>query len=58
MDKGAWWATVHWVAKSWTRLSDFTLSLNRLFSELLLSCLSELRMLQAFPDSVDNLPKN
>ena len=18
MDKGAWWATVHWVAKSWT----------------------------------------
>ena len=24
MDKGAWWATVHGVAKSWTRLSDFT----------------------------------
>ena len=24
MDGGAWWATVHWVAKSWTRLSDFT----------------------------------
>ena len=22
MDKGAWWATVHGVAKSWTRLSD------------------------------------
>ena len=21
MDRGAWWATVHWVAKSWTRLS-------------------------------------
>ena len=21
-DKGAWWATVHGVAKSWTRLSD------------------------------------
>ena len=21
---GAWWATVHGVAKSWTRLSDFT----------------------------------
>ena len=20
MDRGAWWATVHWVAKSWTRL--------------------------------------
>ena len=24
MDRGAWWATVHRVAKSWTRLSDFT----------------------------------
>ena len=26
MDRGAWWATVHRVAKSWTRLSDFTFS--------------------------------
>ena len=25
MDGGAWWATVHGVARSWTRLSDFTL---------------------------------
>ena len=24
MDGGAWWATVYGVAKSWTRLSDFT----------------------------------
>ena len=24
MDRGAWWATLHRVAKSWTRLSDFT----------------------------------
>ena len=24
MDGGSWWATVHWVAKSQTRLSDFT----------------------------------
>ena len=24
MDAGAWWATVHGVANSWTRLSDFT----------------------------------
>ena len=24
MDEGAWWATVHAVAKSWTQLSDFT----------------------------------
>ena len=27
MDEGAWWATVHGVAKSWTRLSDFTFTL-------------------------------
>ena len=24
MDGGAWWAEVHGVGKSWTRLSDFT----------------------------------
>ena len=24
MDQGAWWATVHGVTKSWTRLSDFS----------------------------------
>ena len=24
MDRGAWWAAVHGVTKSWTRLSDFT----------------------------------
>ena len=24
MDRGDWWAAVHRVAKSWTRLSDFT----------------------------------
>ena len=27
MDRGSWQATVHGVAKSWTRLSDFTHSL-------------------------------
>ena len=27
MDGGAWWATVHGVARRGTRLSDFTLSL-------------------------------
>ena len=26
MDRGAWWAAVHEVAKSWTRLSEFTLT--------------------------------
>ena len=29
MDRGAWWATVHGVAKSQTRLSDFTFFLNK-----------------------------
>ena len=24
MDRGAWWATVHRVTKSWTQRSDFT----------------------------------
>ena len=23
MDRGAWWATVHGVSKSWTQLSDY-----------------------------------
>ena len=23
MDRGAWWAAIHWVTKSQTRLSDF-----------------------------------
>ena len=23
MDRGAWWATVHWVTNSWTHLNDF-----------------------------------
>ena len=27
MDGGAWWATVHGIAKSWTRLRDFTFTL-------------------------------
>ena len=26
MDGGAWWAAVHEVKKSWTRLSDFSLT--------------------------------
>ena len=26
MDGGAWWAAVHGVDKSWTQLSDFTLT--------------------------------
>ena len=36
MDRGAWWATVHVVAKSQTRLSDYT-------AQLML-CLSDVRL--------------
>ena len=28
MDRGAWWATIHGVAKSWTQLSNFTFFLS------------------------------
>ena len=28
VDGEAWWAKVHGVAKSWTRLSDFTLNIH------------------------------
>jgi len=28
MDRGAWWAAVHGVANSWTRLSDFTFTVH------------------------------
>ena len=38
MDKGAWWAAVHGVAKSRTRLSDFTFTFHFHFS---LSCIGE-----------------
>ena len=31
MDRGAWWATVHGVAKSWTRLSNFTFTFSFTF---------------------------
>ena len=33
MDGGAWWATVHGVTKSWTRLSDFTFTFHFRASE-------------------------
>ena len=38
MDGGAWWAAVHGVAKSGTRLSDFTFTFHFHFS---LSCIGE-----------------
>ena len=47
MDVGAWWAAVHGVAKSQTRLSDFTFT----FQFCLLYCfvLSPLTLLGAVP---------
>ena len=30
MEGGAWWAAVHGVAKSWTRLSDFTKKIHKM----------------------------
>ena len=38
MDRRAWWAAVHGVAKSWTRLSDFTFPFHFPFSLL---CIGE-----------------
>ena len=32
MDRGAWWATVHGIAKSQTRLSNFIFTLNGLLA--------------------------
>ena len=37
MDGGAWWATVHGVAKSQTRLGDFTFTFSTVFTILILS---------------------
>ena len=34
MDGGAWWAAVHAVAQSWTRLSDFTFPFTFLEKEM------------------------
>ena len=36
MDRGAWQATVHGIAKSWTRLSDFTFTLFNLYAEYIM----------------------
>ena len=36
MDRGAWWATIHGVTKSRTRLSDFCVYVCDAFNELLM----------------------
>ena len=35
MDRGAWWPTVHWVAKSWTQLKRLSTHIHRCLLELL-----------------------
>ena len=50
MDRGAWQATVHAVANSWTRLSDFTSNLCKLShilkeeSQLSLNCITQIQI--------------
>ena len=34
VDRGACWATVYWVAKSWTRLSDSACSMHPLLTQI------------------------
>ena len=41
MDRGAWWAAVHGVAKSQTRLSEFTFTTERIHFHFSLSCIGE-----------------
>ena len=41
MDGGAWWATVHGVAKSQTQLSDFTFTYEKSKSQACVQCRCE-----------------
>ena len=57
MDGGAWWATVHGVAKSRTRVSDLTLTFTLNFVELfyLLSLENFLNFLNSMFICVDSV---
>ena len=35
MEGGDWWTTVYGVAKSWTRLSDFSLNISDVYSSFI-----------------------
>ena len=56
MDWGAWWAAVHGVAKSWTRLSDFTYSLNMPTAALTLCRFCRACLPSALPGGGSSLP--
>ena len=52
MDRGAWWATVQWVTKSRTGLSDYTLTLSQRIAvsvQLLIPCCPLLLLPSIFP---------
>ena len=50
MDREAWHATVHWVAKSWTQLSDWTTGLKLHLQVGLRHCLMKRRANQSFQE--------
>ena len=53
MDGGAWWATVHGVAKSRTRLSDFTFLSFPMTSQVLLEhCVSAYNLGTLVPEAL------
>ena len=43
MNGGAWWATVHRVAKSWTLLSNFTYGKLKVFHQVSINTLKWVR---------------
>ena len=53
MDGGAWWARVHWVAKSRIRLSDFTFLSFPMTSQVLLEhCVSAYNLGTLVPEAL------
>ena len=53
MDRGTWWAIVHGVAKSWTRLSDST---HTLFSHAAAAATKSLQSCPTLCDPIDSSP--
>ena len=56
MDGGAWWASVHGVAKSWTRLSDFILTHTTFIKQFLGTkhCSNDCYLIEQIMDSSHN----